>query len=135
MPATIPPIGSPTPGTQAPGNPNANLGKDDFLKLFVAQMRHQDPTQPMDNGAMMAQMAQFSTLEQVSNLALANGRVADSLAVSQSISLIGKTVTYNDAAGVAHTGIVEKVSTSNGQSLLTVAGIPNVDPSLIVSVS
>ena len=131
--AILPASGAPVAATQT-NNPNANLGKDDFLKLFVAQMKHQDPSQPMDNAAMMGQMAQFSTLEQISNMAIANGRVADSLGQSQAISLIGKTVTYLDDKDVPQTGIVEKVSTVDGKSVLTVGGVAGVDPALITTV-
>ena len=60
--------------TPAPTDPNASLGKDDFLKLFVAQMQHQDPMNPTDNSEFMAQMAQFSSLEQMSNMAKSNRR-------------------------------------------------------------
>ena len=51
---------------------SGSLGTDDFLKLFVAQLQHQDPMNPMNDSEFMGQMASFSTLEQVSNLALAN---------------------------------------------------------------
>lgn len=44
------------------------LGKDEFLKLLTNQLQHQDPTQPMDNTAFVAQLAQFSSLEQMSNV-------------------------------------------------------------------
>lgn len=43
------------------------LGKNEFLKLLTAQLQHQDPTEPMDNSAFVAQLAQFSALEQMSN--------------------------------------------------------------------
>jgi flagellar basal-body rod modification protein FlgD len=44
-----------------------SLGKDEFLKLLTTQLQFQDPTQPMDSTAFVAQLAQFSTLEQMSN--------------------------------------------------------------------
>ncbi len=115
-------------------NPGANLGKDDFLKLFIAQMQHQDPTKPMDDAAMMGQMAQFSTLEQMSNMAAVNEAVAVTLVQSQSIGLIGKTVTYVDDAGAEHTGVVERVSTAGGAASIRVGGI-DIDPSTITAVA
>lgn len=47
---------------------NKAYGKDTFLKLFVAQMRHQDPMEPLKNEQFLAQMAQFSSVEQITNL-------------------------------------------------------------------
>lgn len=44
------------------------LDRDAFFKLFLEQLRHQDPTAPMDNSAMLAQMSQFSTMEQLGNM-------------------------------------------------------------------
>jgi flagellar basal-body rod modification protein FlgD len=137
MPSQInPAVGvAPAASTQKSGNPNATLDKDDFLKLFVAQMQHQDPSKPMDDTAMMGQMASFSTLEQISNMATANTRVADSLSQSHAIGLIGRTVSYLDAAGASRAGLVEKVSTVDGRSVLTVDGVDGVDPGTVVQVS
>ena len=136
MPSPISASTTPAPGTQSKAqSPGANLDKNDFLKLFVAQMQHQDPSQPMDNAAMMGQMASFSTLEQISNMASANTQVAAGLAQSNAISLIGKTVSYVDKAGATHSGVVEMVSTAGGRAALTVGGVEGVDPTTVTQVS
>ena len=76
----------------------STLGKDDFLKLLTAQLQQQDPTQPMDNTAFVAQLAQFSTLEQMSNT---NDTLTKMLAAQGSAlqttaaSMIGKTAVFN----------------------------------------
>jgi flagellar basal-body rod modification protein FlgD len=82
----------------------------------------------MNDSEFMAQMASFSTLEQVTNLAIANER-------SSTIGLLGRTVTYTDKDNVTHTGTVEKVTTKDGKPLLTVDGISGVDPSTITQVA
>jgi flagellar basal-body rod modification protein FlgD len=110
------------------GSTTASLGKDQFLKLFVAQLQHQDPMNPMADGDMMGQMASFSTLEQITNLATASDR-------SATIGLIGRTVTYVDKDKVSHTGTVEKVTTRDGKQYLTVDGTESVDPATITQVA
>src|SRR3954465_637761 len=122
------PTGTPAASTQASGNKNTSLGKDDFLKLFVAQLQHQDPMNPMQDSDFMGQMASFSTLEQVSNLASENAR-------SHAIGLLGRPVPYKDKDGAEHTGAVEKVATKDGKPSLTVGGTDGVDPSSISQVS
>ncbi len=44
------------------------MGKDEFLKMLIAQLKHQDPMNPMDGTAFTAQLAQFSSLEQLQNI-------------------------------------------------------------------
>ena len=120
---------SQTTPTQLERKSGGTLGKDDFLKLFVAQLQHQDPMNPMQDSDFMGQMASFSTLEQVSNLATANER-------SATIGLIGRTVTYMDKSNVAHTGVVEKVTNAkDGKLSLTVDGTDGVDPTTITQVA
>src|SRR3712207_1510632 len=118
-------------GSQEATGTNGQLGKDDFLKLFVAQLRHQDPLKPMEDKEFMGQMASFSTLEQVAKLATANEKLAASLSLSGSLGFIGRTVTYKNAAGETKTGVVERVQTTEGRVSLTVAGTDGDDPTTI----
>jgi flagellar basal-body rod modification protein FlgD len=125
---------SPTP-TSLSRNTGGTLGKDDFLKLFVTQLQHQDPMNPMQDSDFMGQMASFSTLEQITNMAAANQTVAANLSSTSAINLIGRTVTYTDDNDISHTGVVEKVTTAGGSPSLTVAGIDGIDPATISQVA
>ena len=91
------------------------MGKDAFLKLFVAQLSHQDPMNPMNDSEFMGQMASFSTLEQVSNLAAANEKIASQPEFDERRRPDRPhghaTSTTNDEI---HTGTVEKVTTADG---------------------
>ena len=127
--------GSPAASTQAASGKNAEMGKDQFLKLFVAQLQMQDPMNPMKDQDFMGQMASFSTLEQVSNLAKANEVIAANLTQSHAVGLIGRTVTYTGGDDVEKTGVVEKVSTRDGSTVLTVSGTEGVDPATITQIA
>ena len=72
-------------GAGDPGD-KTGLGKDSFLKLLVTELRHQDPTRPMEDREFVAQMAQFSTLEQMTNL---NNEVKNLLGSSRSAEAYG----------------------------------------------
>lgn len=69
-----------------------NMDKDDFLKILITQLTTQDPTQPMQDKDFIAQMAQFSSLEQMTNMATSFGKVSSVITASQAVSTIGKTV-------------------------------------------
>lgn len=127
--------GGSTAATQDASGKNAQMGKDQFLKLFVAQLQNQDPMNPMQDQDFMGQMASFSTLEQVTNLAEANSAMASNLQMSQSVGLLGRSVTWLDENDVAHTGTVEKVSTAGGKPVLTVSGTEGVDPATITQIA
>lgn len=80
---------------------NSNLGKDDFLKILITQLQNQDPTSPMDDKEFIAQMAQFSSLEQMSNIATGMNNLTAITQQSQLIqfnSFVGKTVTWHEAS-------------------------------------
>jgi flagellar basal-body rod modification protein FlgD len=98
-------------------NVNGELGKDEFLKILVAQLRNQDPLKPMEDKEFISQMAQFSALEQMQNL-------NSSFLTVKGLNLIGRTV-YAETRGIngefipIH-GKVENAMIANGNVYLTV---------------
>lgn len=101
--------------------PNA-IGKDGFLKLLVGQLRTQDPMNPSSDKDFIGTMAQFSMLEQVTNLNKSNEQMQKTLASDHATSLIGKKVTYKGDDGADVQGTVDKVSIVDGDATLTVGG-------------
>ena len=101
---------------QATNSLTNSLNKDDFMKLLVAQMTHQDPLNPQDGAAMASQLAQFSSVEQLMNIntTLAsqgtdNAGVATAINNSAAIGLLGKDVTVaNHQIKVGGTGAATK---------------------------
>ncbi|MDO9043216.1 MAG: flagellar hook assembly protein FlgD [Desulfocapsaceae bacterium] len=87
-----------TTGTSTVAKKDTVMGKDDFLSLLVAQLKNQDPLEPEDPTAFTAQLAQFSSLEQLANLNTTMEGLTTAQANSarlSSLSLIGKDITYN----------------------------------------
>jgi len=98
---------------------NQTLNLQDFLKILLTQLQYQDPLKPMDNQEFMAQMAQFSTLQQTQQL---NDNITQLLAVqsaTQSIGMIGRTVSVGTADGTV-TGQVVSMDLTNGAPSLSV---------------
>lgn len=85
------------------------LGKDDFLKILIAQMSNQDPTSPLENTEFIAQMAQFSSLEQMTNMSQSFERLSAMLHAGEAASMLGRTVEL-DVGDTSTSGIVEAVS-------------------------
>ena len=85
------------------------LNKDDFLKILITQLSNQDPTKPMEDKEFIAQMAQFSTLEQMTNMNEGFTRVAEQLQSSQALGLLGRTVEIDGSEAVIR-GKVEAVT-------------------------
>ena len=98
------------------------LGKDDFLKLLIEQLSHQDPLSPMENTEFIAQMAQFSSLEQITNMSSGFNRLASMLGNSEAVNLVGKTVDIGTEEGRI-TGMVESVSRGENPQVV-VNGVP-----------
>ena len=106
------------------------LGKDEFFKLLIAQLKNQDPLNPQDGSAFAAQLAQFTSLEQLTNLNAAmtsqNQNIAN-LLNAQSVNLIGKEVTAKQVDASTSktatiTGQVSAVQFKDGATYLTVDG-------------
>lgn len=98
---------------------SSELGKEDFLLLLVTQMQYQDPLEPTDNTQFVAQLAQFSALEQMSNL---NQTVSNNSAyalVGQEV-LVRQTSSTGDVQEVQ--GTVQKVTLKNGEAYVTIEG-------------
>ena len=92
------------------------LGKDDFLKLLITQLSNQDPLSPMENTEFIAQMAQFSSLEQMTNMNQEFGKLNSMLTSSQGVNTIGKTVDI-DLGGAVTTGKVNAVTFGNNPQI------------------
>jgi flagellar basal-body rod modification protein FlgD len=80
--------------------PQQNLGRDDFLKLLITQLSYQDPTAPMEDKEFIAQMAQFSSLEQMTSMAGDFARLTQMLMAGEATSALGKSVEITDGERV-----------------------------------
>ena len=80
--------------------PKQELGKNDFLELLIAQLTHQDPTSPVQDTEFIAQMAQFSSLEQMMNMTESIGKVNEILTSVDSVNAVGKNVDIENGGDV-----------------------------------
>jgi flagellar basal-body rod modification protein FlgD len=107
---------------------NKAMGKDDFLKLLVTELRNQDPLQPMDNKDFIAQMAQFSSLEQMNNVSNSMDKLNKSMfnfaqqaSLTQGAAMIGKWVGGINVDGATPMeGIVEAVKWLDGEPMVQI---------------
>ncbi len=112
-----------------PVNPNGQLSQTAFLQLMVAQMQYQDPLQPQSNSQFLAQLAQFSTLQQMTALETTNNQVLKTLNSIQAMDgltlghqVLGQTVQVTDASGNSVTGSVSAVKMVNGEPQIMING-------------
>jgi flagellar basal-body rod modification protein FlgD len=114
-----------TTGTSGPSGAAAVTGKpldrDAFLKLLVTQLRNQDPMKPMEDKEFIAQLAQFSSLEQMQSLNTSMGVFTKSQSGLTSLNLIGRTVEWNDLeSGEKMSGKVKSIDFQDGVPVLRV---------------
>jgi flagellar basal-body rod modification protein FlgD len=92
------------------------MGKDVFMKLLVAQMRYQDPGNPVDSAQMMSQTATFSQVEKLEQLVNQNATMLVLQESATAGALVGRTATYTDTTGASKTGLVTSVRLASRQS-------------------
>jgi flagellar basal-body rod modification protein FlgD len=116
---TLPAFGPTTsPGVSL--NPKSIMGKDDFLKLMIAQVKNQDPfSGGQDPMQSMQQMTAYSQLEQLMNMSKAMTNLSFTQSLGSSTAMIGKDVKYVDSVKGAQAGKVNHISVLNGQVMLS----------------
>lgn len=104
---------------------NNTLGKDDFLKILITQLQNQDPTQPLQDKEFIAQMAQFTSVEQLTNMAGEMKLMRQSLGFVS--GLIGKSITWTDidssGASVEKSGVIDSITFKDGNQYANVKGV------------
>jgi flagellar basal-body rod modification protein FlgD len=105
--------------TTAAGSPVAGMTVDDFLKILSAQLTSQDPLKPVDDQQFVAQIAQFTTLEQSRQLNAKFDSLLSLQSVSQSVGLLGRTVDVNLGDGL-QTGRITALALTNDTPQLSV---------------
>jgi flagellar basal-body rod modification protein FlgD len=87
---------------------STSLDQDDFLKILITQLQHQDPTAPVEDKDFIAQMAQFSSLQQITNMNAGFQKMSGLLSSSEAAQVLGKTVEISDGQNTVR-GVVDKV--------------------------
>lgn len=108
-----------TAATGTSSSPVGNLGIQDFLKILTSQLNNQDPLKPIDNQEFIAQIAQFTTLEQSRQLNDKIDRLLTLQSSNQSIGLLGRTVDVNSNTGTV-SGTVVSINFAGNTPQLTI---------------
>ena len=103
------------------------LGQNDFLKLMIAQLQAQDPLSPGNTNEYISELAQFTQVEQTTNLASASQ-------LSAGVQLIGHTVNYASPTGGTGTGKVTSVQSTAEGTTLTIEGVSGIALTAITQV-
>jgi flagellar basal-body rod modification protein FlgD len=124
------------PSTASTGN--SSLGKDEFLKILMAQLQNQDPLNPMEDKEFIAQMAQFSTLEQTTNMSSMLEKFINAQTQSDSIlkysEMIGKQVEWKSTEETGN-GIVKSIKQSDTGIILELDNGKEITSDSITKVS
>jgi flagellar basal-body rod modification protein FlgD len=111
------------------------LDKNAFLKLMMTQLEHQDPLNASDPSQYINELAQLTSLEQMTNMAKSSSQSASEEHTVAALALLGHKVSYADSSGNSQTGTVQKVEFTSSGPMLTVDGTSGIDPSSVDEVS
>jgi|SRR5271163_3224543 len=128
---TVNPASTTTPSTSSgatTSNPSLNVNESEFLQLMITQLQYQDPLSPSDPSEFASQLAQFTSVEQETN-------TATNTQNTEYLSLLGRTVTYQEANGTVGTGDVQKIDLTANGATLTVNGTGGIAASTVTEVS
>ena len=98
------------------------LGQQDFFKLLAVQFSSQDPLKPMEDTSFIAQMANFTALENSTQLSQAFSKFTEEQVFSSAQNLLGRDVTLKDPTDTEVTGTVSSVFNDGGETWITVNG-------------
>lgn len=118
-------VGYGVTGTASAGLSTASAATSDknmFLELMVTQMKYQDPLNPTDSSEMLAQSAQFTSLEKLESIAEQNAMLLSTQLAFGASSMIGQTVRWYDDAGVEQSGTVQGTTYLASGPVLSVDG-------------
>ena len=111
----------------------AGMGKDDFMKLLMEQLKNQDPMKPMEDKEFITQLAQFSSLESIDALTEQMEALTGSQMLVQAATLIGKPATAKLTSGEIVTGTISQVKMIDGKPTAVING-KEIDTSLITTI-
>lgn len=111
-------IGAVSAASAATNLQPTGIGMQDFLKILLTQLTYQDPLKPMDNQQFMAQMAQFTSLQQTQQLNTKLDALLSTQASLQSVGLLGRTVEVTNGSSTV-TGTVTSLSLAGDTPQLT----------------
>ncbi len=132
--------------TDTTSKPNDVLGKDDFLKLLITQLKNQDPMAPMQDKEFISQMASFTSLEQSQNMNDSIEKFVTSQSqnmLSTQSAMIGKAITWQEqvtdtdgnTSTLQHNSVISAVTLKSGAVQYITKDGKNVPPADILTIS
>lgn len=103
--------------------PKQTMDSEVFMKLLVTQLRTQDPSAPMDTNQMISQTTQLSMMEKMTELSTTSTEDFSLQMRIAAAAIVGKQVSYSDAAGVSHTGTASSVSFTGSVPQVKIGGV------------